>query len=110
MSSVARADLCNLDDFYANGFSYPVKREIMESYFDGKAFDNPVSYTGEERAALIQDIYMIHEQVSFVARSKEKPVAVISAGAPGAGKTLLMRAMLQGQESQDAYIDPDDVC
>jgi hypothetical protein len=106
---VATYDVCNVDRLYDKdqGFEFSLPRKILEEYLSGKAFDNPEFYTEVEARQLRQDISTIFEKIIAANPLKEK-IAVITAGAPGAGKTYKMRQDLQGKKS--AYIDPDDVC
>jgi dephospho-CoA kinase len=98
----------NVSDFYSPEFSYPLPRNDLESYFDGKAFDHKASYTPEEREALLQDIQAIWQAQIFQAKKgAEIPVVTLTAGAPGAGKTRLMESLSDGSSF---YIDPDAVC
>ena len=103
------ADICNLDSIYVeNGFHYSLPRPILESYLSGKAFDHEEEYSPQELEELKKDIEKIYKEVMSVNSSKEK-IAVITAGAPGAGKTTLMEHDLRAHENA-SYIDPDAVC
>lgn len=107
-------DVNNLDLIYEKekGFEFSLPRSILESYYSGKAFDHKVEYTADEFTRLQQDISDIFSRIMSAQPIKNK-VAVISAGSPGTGKTLLMRQVLAEQATKGhvyAYIDPDDVC
>lgn len=66
----------------------------------------------EESESLSKDINKLYQQILLANPDKEK-VAVITAGAPGAGKTVKLRQDLEDHALQGkhfAYICPDDVC
>lgn len=98
---------CNLDAIYNESFSYSLPRPLLESFLSGKAFDHKREYTPAEREKLHADIRDLF-QATVTGESVEEPLAVISAGAPGAGKTTLMRQKLA--ERATPYVCPDDVC
>ena len=94
------------------GYAYSLPKTILESYISGKAFDNKEAYSAEESARLQQDISEIYQSILSANPMKEN-LAVMTAGAPGAGKTILMKQDLKHQAGQGktyAYICPDDVC
>ncbi len=114
MSGATRFDVCDVGRIYdrAGGFEYSLPRNIVEGFLSGKAFDNPDVYSRKEAERLHADINEIYERI-MVADPVRKPLAVITAGAPGAGKTIKMRQELEANRQQGrsfAYIDPDDVC
>jgi len=105
-------DVCQLDLIYNNNYEYSLPRNILASYLSGKAFDHPEDYSDLEAANLRDDIREIFQEMMSKSPSKEK-VAIMTAGAPGSGKTIKMRQDLQEQEAAGknvAYICPDDVC
>lgn len=99
---------CDLNAIYGPSYSYSLPREVMESFLSGKAFDHPAVYTPEEAISLAADIQAIYAK-AMGQSSRRPPVAVMTAGAPGAGKTIKMRQELS-KNPGFAYIDPDDVC
>lgn len=105
----ASADVCDRGQIYnpAQGYVYSLPETLLETYLSGNSFDYKQGYTGEERANLERDIQDIYDQIVSRNPLKER-VAVLTAGAPGAGKTWKMREDLRGRNI--AYIDPDDVC
>ncbi len=105
----APADLFNMDTIYNSEFSYSVPRSFLESWGKGLGFpDNKVEHTADEVKALRFDIIKIWDRIQSrkLAQSKE---IVLTAGAPGVGKTLLERGMWENNP-EFAYICPDDVC
>jgi hypothetical protein len=107
--AIAAYDVCDVNRLYDKDheFEFSLPRNILEAYLSGKAFDNLEIYTEVEARQLRQDIHAIFKKVIAADPVKEK-IAVITAGAPGSGKTYKMRQDLQGKKS--VYIDPDDVC
>lgn len=102
----------NLDDIYSSKFQYIFPRSVIESFWSGQAFDNHEKYTADEIDRLDHDFSSLTEEI-FSRHPVKAPIAVITAGAPGAGKTWLMRARLDEHRSKGvnyAYTDPDDVC
>lgn len=102
----------SLDPIYSEEFSYSLPRSILTSYIEGKAFDHKESYTEEELTSLVHDINTVYDSI-LEKDPLKKPIITMTAGAPGAGKTTLMRSDLQKQSTllgrEIAYIDPDDV-
>jgi predicted ABC-type ATPase len=101
-------NVCDLNAIYGSTYSYSLPRGVMESFLSGKAFDHPNVYTAEESEALAVDIQAIYTK-AMGQNPQRLPVAVMTAGAPGAGKTIKMRQELS-QNGGFAYMDPDDVC
>lgn len=112
MSSVATQDICHLDLIYNSSYQYSLPRKLLESFLSGHAFDHPNEYTPEELDRLKNDINELYQQIIAANPVKEK-IAIITAGAPGAGKTLKLKQDLETHARQGknyAYICPDDVC
>ncbi len=111
MIGLANADVCDLNEIYCQEFKYSLPRPVLESFLDGKAFDHKESYTAEEKECLANDIRSIYDSLNFGSSGRlgDPPLAVITAGAPGAGKTVLMLHDLQMCHRKAAYVDPDDV-
>jgi predicted ABC-type ATPase len=111
MASSAIPKVCNTDTIYEGdgGFNYSLPKGILDSYLSGKAFDHPREYSLAERTALELDIENLFVRMMEVNPTRER-IAVITAGAPGAGKTTLMEQDLRAQEARFGYIDPDAVC
>ena len=109
-TTLAPVNPCSISDIYNNGsYSYCVPQPVVQNWKDGDAFGRTEKYTQSEQAALDQDIQTIWTSIVEQDPLIEKR-AVISAGAPGAGKTTLVRTLLSGEERPVAYSDPDDVC
>ncbi|MCH9612892.1 MAG: hypothetical protein S4CHLAM102_13920 [Chlamydiia bacterium] len=111
MATVARFDVCNLDLIYEEeGFQYSMPREMVEKCFDGTAMGQV--YTEEEQARIAEDINALFWKI-FDEADAEGLLAVMTAGAPGAGKTTVMEQELDRLKAQGrsyAYIDYDQVC
>jgi len=112
--SIAACNVCDTSLIYDKdgGYEYSLPKGVLESFLSGKAFDNPTAYTEEESIRLRADINEIFQKIL-----SQNPVkgnlAVLTAGAPGAGKTIKMRQDLSENASLGrnfAYVCPDDVC
>lgn len=107
-------DVCDMSLIYdkEGGYEYSLPKGILESFLSGKAFDNPEVYTESESEGLREDINDIFQNIISANPVKER-LAVITAGAPGTGKTIKMRQDLAEYSflgRNFAYICPDDVC
>jgi len=112
MSIQVSSDVCNLNRIYNESYQYSLPQKNLESYLSGQAFDNPEVYTSEESERLRSDINEIYQSILATKPSREN-LAVITAGAPGAGKTVKLRKDLEANASKGknyAYICPDDIC
>ena len=112
MSSQVSSDVCNISLIYNESYQYSLPPTILESFLSGKAFDNPEVYTGEESEKLRRDINELYQSILATNPVREN-LAIITAGAPGAGKTVKLRQDLEANASEGrnyAYICPDDVC
>lgn len=106
---LASAELFNMDTIYNSEFTYSLPRTVLESWGKGLGFpDNKVEYTAEEIEALEFDIMEIWTRIQSRKLAQTKEI-VLTAGAPGVGKTLLERGMWESTP-EFAYICPDDVC
>jgi hypothetical protein len=105
-------DVCNLSLIYNESYHYSLPRTVLESFLSGKAFDHPEAYTEEEAERLRSDINALY-QTLLARKPIRENVAIITAGAPGAGKTVKLTQELEAHASNGrnyAYICPDDVC
>jgi len=106
------AHICDLDAIYQRDvFEYFLPKNTVASFLDGAAFDSEISYTEEEKALLQADIEDIYAKINLQGLTPRRE-AVMTAGAPGAGKSTLMKQDLakNSKTNNFAYIDPDDVC
>ena len=108
MAAVVSADVCDVGSLYDAGYKFSFPRDLLEKQLSGVAFDNKTPYTPDEQKRLQEDVRSIWERI--VGKDLGKQHAVITAGAPGAGKTLLLRRLLEKEFSGHGYVDPDDVC
>lgn len=107
--------LFDLDLIYSpdpRGFKYSLPRPLLESYLSGNSFDHQRKYTEEESRNLRADIQAIAQAIHAESPIR-LPLAIMTAGSPGTGKTTLMkqdrdRTIKEGKTI--AYICPDDVC
>lgn len=105
-------NVCNLNLIYNSDFEYSLPQRMLGSFLSGKAFDNKENYTEEESENLIKDINELYQQI-ISAKPVKDNIAIITAGAPGVGKTVKARQELEANALQGkhyAYICPDDVC
>ena len=111
MASTLKPTVCDLTTIFQGegGYNFSLPEKYIASYLSGKAFDHPCDYTADERAALEADIEGLFFRIMESDPTKER-IAVITAGAPGAGKTVLIEQDLSLQREKFGYIDPDAVC
>ncbi|MFY7842506.1 MAG: zeta toxin family protein [Rhabdochlamydiaceae bacterium] len=112
LSAKEGQNICNLDLIYNKDYNYSFPKTELEKFLSGKAFDHTKEYTNEEKIKVCEDINAIYEEI-LSKNPIKAPLAVISAGSPGSGKTFKMREDLSLQAklgSSYAYICPDDVC
>ncbi len=103
-------DVCDTSLIYdksGSGFEYSLPKKILEEFLSGVGFDNQTPYTAAELENLKMDIREIFQNI-LKRQPEKREIAVITAGAPGSGKTTKMRQELG--ERKVAYICPDDVC
>lgn len=112
MASPAQIDVCNLAHLYNESYQYTLPQKVLEGFLSGKAFDHPDLYTADEKEKLQNDINEIYKRILAEDPVREKLV-IITAGAPGAGKTVKLRqdrAEKVSKGTNYAYICPDDIC
>ena len=105
-------NFCDLSLIYNPSFTFSLPETMMKDFLSGKAFGRTVEYTDEEKLQLQNDINTIGNNIFSSLPTREK-VAVMTAGAPGAGKTIKMKQELESYRQAGknyAYICPDDVC
>lgn len=108
-------EVLNFDLIYQSdptGFAYSLPRSILESFLSGKAFDHKEFYSQEDLQNLKVDICNLYQAIIDERPVKER-LAIMTAGAPGTGKTILLKQDLEAQAKQGkvfAYVCPDDVC
>lgn len=100
----------SFDVVYNSRYSYSLPKAVMESYFSGKAFDHQEFYTENQARALQEDIREISRQTFADPYLEREKLAVMTAGAPGAGKTFKLRQDLERNIGNYPYLDPVDVC
>lgn len=105
-------NFCDLNLIYNDHFKFSLPQNMMEAFLNGKAFGRNEEYTDVEKVNLASDINAIGNSI-FSANPAHEPVAIMTAGAPGAGKTIKMKQELEAYRLNGntyAYICPDDVC
>lgn len=111
---VSAYDVCDVNRLYdsQSGFQFSLDRPLLESYLSGNSFDYKTEYTADELAREKADIRDIFQKIIAQNPVKEQ-VAIITCGAPGAGKTTLIKQDRQKAFESGrsiAYVCPDDVC
>ncbi|MBN9378091.1 MAG: hypothetical protein BGO14_01235 [Chlamydiales bacterium 38-26] len=104
--------ICDTQRIYNSEFEFPMPQNIVKQYLAGNGFDNKEEYSEEESQRLYEDINENYDNILSAHPKKEK-IAVITAGAPGAGKTFKIHEELKFFSTQGqhyAYVCPDDVC
>lgn len=104
--------ICDTKRIYNSEFEYPMPQHIIKQYLAGHGFDNKEEYSEDESQRLYTDINENYKNITSAHPQKEK-IAVITAGAPGAGKTFKIHEELKifaAQGQHYAYVCPDDVC
>ena len=79
--------ICDTQRIYNSEFEFPMPQNIVKQYLAGNGFDNKEEYSEEESQRLYEDINENYDNILSAHPKKEK-IAVITAGAPGAGKTF----------------------
>jgi len=103
--------MLDFSSIYSQDFQYNLPEAVLESFFDGKAFDKKETYTQEEKEQYMADLEAIFEKATS-GLPEEKKIAYVSAGAPGSGKTMLVEKKLNQKLEKGKnfkYIDPDEV-
>jgi hypothetical protein len=112
----ASINVCDLGRIYSQDYKYSLPEGVLISFLSGNSFDWKKDYTEDEAKRIQEDIQAIWERAvegaKMYSQGDQKLVATISAGAPGAGKTVVMNQLRKKEESSGKvpYICPDDVC
>lgn len=114
MSSISNVEVCAASRIYdeAADYMYSLPQSVLEGFLSGKAFDNSEVYSLDESRRLYDDINEIYQTILALDPIKAN-LAVMTAGAPGSGKTIKMLQDLAEASTlrrNYAYICPDDVC
>ncbi len=109
MVSHLSTNICDLDKIYNSGYEFSLPKNFLSSYLSGNSFDYKKEYTPEEAKGLNTDINQIFRKILSENPVKKKE-AVLTAGAPGAGKTILLEQDRKNNPQVFAYTDPDAVC
>ncbi len=110
MATSLGRDVCDLSSLYSSEYTYCIPKDLVEGFLSGAALGQ--RYSVEEVQNLRQDIDAIYKRVLSIDPLCKKSV-IITAGAPGAGKTTQLVQELEKKSSKNkryAYICPDDVC
>ncbi|MBX9923533.1 MAG: zeta toxin family protein [Rhabdochlamydiaceae bacterium] len=110
------SDICNINRIYNENYEYFLQKKTLEKLISGKALDHPYEYSEQEQENLQEDIRDIYRKTiseHCTDKSNTKPLAIITAGASGAGKTSLLRQNLEKNKSQEnvyIYVCADETC
>jgi adenylate kinase family enzyme len=106
----------DLNTIYNAKYKYYFPKKTLERYLSGKAIDHKKEYTLKEQHDLKADILDIYHKVisdNSNPTSVDEHVAIITAGAPGAGKTTLIQQVIKKNKLKGihySYICSSDVC
>lgn len=95
---ISNGDVCKLSLIYNENYQYSLPQKVLESFLSGKAFDNSEAYTKEEAERLRKDINEIYQSI-MAGKPDRTQLAIITAGAPGAGKTIKLRQDLEANRN-----------
>lgn len=103
-------DLYDLNRIYNSDYNYALPKKLIESFMTGESFGRKVAYTPDQDCKL--RVELNHIFVKACEHSRNSPEIVMTAGAPGAGKTTLMESLLENERANGSdftYICPDSV-
>lgn len=116
-------DLYHFQHVYNSSFNFTIEQSSIESWLKGEGFDNDEPYSITDQENLKRDLNDLSQEVIPLEllkhqRSKEQSKCIpklflVTAGAPGAGKTKLLYAQLQKRHQLGemyCYVCPDEVC
>ncbi len=107
-------DPCNISLLYGSDYTYFLPRKTLNEWMLGKAFEHSFEYSLQEQKHLQEDIRDIYEKVCSDQEANipsEVPQVIITAGPPGAGKTMLVAEHLSQDNSQKViYLSSSDLC
>lgn len=105
-------DVCDTSILYdeKKGFVWSLPESDLKGYLSGMGFDNKTPYDPKVQKDLQDDIRDIFQEIMNKNPEKKKTI-IVTCGAPGAGKTYVLRKILLEKENgRVAYVCPDDVC
>lgn len=113
-------DLFQFNEIYNDQFNYFVEQNQVKQWLVGEGFDNDEYYSSVDQENLHLDLVGLSSDViphQLISRKRTKFTKnkhiLITAGAPGAGKTCLLKSELAKRKAKDdhyCYVCPDDVC
>lgn len=105
------SNVTDLSAIYTDNFTYCIPETVLRKFMEGDIFGRTEKYTDEEFARVVEDAQAIFDSV-MESDPDEKRVCIITAGPPGAGKTVLLEQVLEEERSKGrvyGYTDPDAV-
>lgn len=100
---------------YNKEFQYNVPESFIKNWYHGTGFNRKEDYSSYEQKLVNKDFANCYHNM-FDRNLVQEKLIVVTAGAPGAGKSLLQEKLLKedllstGGGFEIAYIDPDRVC
>jgi hypothetical protein len=107
-------DVCEFRRIYRGEgqYNYSLPEHVLRSFYSGNSFDYKKDYSPDELKRLHDDINEIFQTV-LADHPVRGPIAVLTAGASGVGKTVKLHQDLKAHTTlkrRYAYVCPDDVC
>lgn len=113
-------DIFNFSEIYNEQAQYHIEKKQIEEWLVGEGFDNSEFYSIADQENLRRDIMDMVDDIVIPDEIKMSPNRftnnlrfLLTAGAPGAGKTTVLRAEIERRKSLGefyCYVCPDDVC
>lgn len=115
-------DLYEFSQVYNQRFSYWIEEKTVLSWLQGKGYDNRETYTEVDHENLRLDLddlsmHVVSEELlnkgAAASLHDTHKLFLVTAGAPGAGKTRVLRDDLKKRAQEGkmlCYVCPDDVC
>ncbi|MCY4044128.1 MAG: zeta toxin family protein [Cellvibrionales bacterium] len=100
VSCLSSASFLDVSTIYTKEFTYVIPQAQMKLWLDGGGYKETVSYSVDEKR-LIETL--AKELIDRVNGAKQERLAIITAGAPGAGKSTLTEQIL---DKSMVVIDP----
>ena len=95
---VCMSNVTDLSAIYTDNFTYCIPETVLRKFMEGDIFGRTEKYTDEEFARVVEDAQAIFDSV-MESDPDEKRVCIITAGPPGAGKTVLLEQVLEEERS-----------
>ena len=104
-SAFAGVSTIDFSEIYNDKFQYFLPKEKMHLWLSGRGFENQDLYSEAEIKIVVELAYRLRRTVDL---AKTFKCGVFTAGAPGAGKTVLLEGIIAKEGKAYVYIDPVD--